>query len=68
MAKEYFGANRGQHQVDVQSGSSDLGVDVQVVVDLTNVDTTGGMSREEVIRLVEGAIIPQIIKGIWPPA
>lgn len=68
MAKEYYGANRGQHQTDVQSGAADLGLDVQVVIDLTHVDVAGGMSREEALRLVEGAIIPQIMKGIWPPA
>lgn len=68
MAKEYWGLNRGQHQTDVTSGAADLGTDVQVVVDLTHVDVAGGMTREEVVRAVEEAIIPQIMKGIWPPA
>lgn len=68
MAKEYWGLNRGQHQTDVQVGAADLGVNVQIVVDLAAVDVAGGMSREEVIRLIEGALLPQIIKGNWPPA
>lgn len=68
MAKEYYGVNRGQHDVDVQVGTSDLGTDVQIVVDLTHVSVAGGMSREEVLRLVEGAIFNKIMKGNWPPA
>lgn len=68
MAKQYWGLNRGQHMTDVQTGSADLGTDIQVVVDLTNVDVAHGMSREEVLREVEGAILPQILKGNWPPA
>lgn len=67
MAKEYWGLNRGQHQTDVQKGAADLSTDVQVVVDLTNV-AAAGMNREEVLRMIEGAIIPEIMKGVWPPA
>lgn len=68
MAKQYYGLNRGQHLTDIQEGAADLGTDVQVVVDLTHVDITGGMSREEVMRLVEGAILPAILHDKWPPA
>lgn len=63
MAKQYYGVNLGQHLENVQEGSADLGTDVQVVVDLTN-----GLKREEVLRLLEGALAPSIVKDKWPPA
>lgn len=36
MAKKYLGLNKGQTLKDIQTGSSDLGTDIQIVVDDTN--------------------------------
>lgn len=48
MAKLYYGLNRGQHDTDIQSGSSDLGTDVELVVDTTKITT-----RDDVIVLLK---------------
>jgi hypothetical protein len=62
MASEYYGINRGQHQVDVVFQASSPGKNVEVKVDLT-----AGMNKEEVLRHLQ-MIMEIIVKGNWPPA
>lgn len=62
MAHQFWGLNKGQHQTDVVTQSTDPSKNVVVEVDLSVT-----MNREEVlIKLDE--IKNVILQGNWPPA
>ena len=62
MATAYLGMNRGQHETDVTSGTSDPGTDLKITI-----DTSKNITREEFIRYLQ-MIINAAIKGNWPLA
>lgn len=62
MAKRFWNINQGQHQTDVVEGAASGATAVEI-----NYDLTAGLSREEVLFLID-FIKNVIIQDPWPPA